>query len=207
MTDSRRLGIIRSSLFTLKETTLTAIKWLLFWVSILFVGSGHTVERVDIFKLGQPMNSPSAYEYLDGSPIDLDAFKGKTLIIYYGADWCAPCFVARPAVLSMGKKYSDQGLQVIILFADPEKKREANIDFAAKNGVLVGMSKKERCVSSLSKCSYGIEGGPWGTPKGSMTLPSAFVVDKQGNLRAYLSGADSVRFDIEREINKAAVTP
>jgi thiol-disulfide isomerase/thioredoxin len=146
---------------------------------------------------GQVLRNPAAYEYDDGSDIDLNKFRGKPILIYRGADWCAPCFKARPSVLELAKKHKAQGLTVILLMSDPEKRREANRQLAQNEGVLFGMSKREACKTA--DCSYGIKGGPWNV-KG--VVPSAWLVDKDGILVKAFPGSEAVMFDMKAEVQK-----
>jgi thiol-disulfide isomerase/thioredoxin len=162
--------------------------------------SSYCIAQTHPVVIGQPMPIAKNYEFLDGSAIDFSQFKGKPMVVYYGADWCAPCFRARPTALGLPKKHGDKSLVVILLMSDPEKRREANTKMATENGVLVGMSKKELCANA--DCRYGIAGGPWQAPKGVSAMPSAWLVDKQGVVRSYFQNVDGICFDLEPALNR-----
>src|SRR5436190_1317967 len=48
-----------------------------------------------------------------GSAIDLNALKGKVVLIDFWATWCGPCVAAIPHVEELYEKYKDKGLVVI----------------------------------------------------------------------------------------------
>ncbi len=158
------------------------------------------INRPGPLVVGQPVPPTLTYEMVDGSAVDFEQFKGAPYIIYLGADWCPPCFLARPTAIEMAKKYKANQVKVIVMLSDPEKRREANKKIASDHGVAVAMSKPSACVSK--DCRFGIEGGPWGAPKGATTLPSAYVVDSAGVVRGYFDGPDAVCFQMEGGLRK-----
>lgn len=59
---------------------------------------------------------------LDGSPIDLDQYKGKTIFINFWATWCKPCIQEMPSIANAMKKVSKD--EVVFLFASTEEAGE-----------------------------------------------------------------------------------
>jgi thiol-disulfide isomerase/thioredoxin len=169
-------------------------------VTALWSRTAVALGRPPILKIGQEVPPVVSYDMVDGSPIDFERFKGAPYAIYLGADWCPPCNRARPTALAIAKKYKDRGIKLIILLSDPEKRREANQKLASEHGIFVGMQKKELCPPD--KCRFGIEGGAWNSPKGAITLPSAYLIDKNGIVRHYLEGPDRICDDMEKELQK-----
>jgi peroxiredoxin len=157
-----------------------------------------TTPRPSPFPVGEAMPNPVRYEFDDGGEIDLTKYKGQAVVIYHGADWCPPCFYARPTAVEMSKKYKQQGVTVIVLLSDPEKRREANNLAAQKGGYLMGMPKRELCKTA--DCKYGLKGGPWTKAAGS--IPAAWVVDREGVVRAYLNNAQPICDELEPELKK-----
>jgi thiol-disulfide isomerase/thioredoxin len=153
---------------------------------------------VNPFAVGQALPNPVQYEFDDGSEIDLAKYRGSTVVVYYGADWCPPCINARPTAIEMGKKYKQRGVQVVILLSDPEKRREANNQAAQKGGYLMGMPKRELCKTA--DCKFGVKGGPW---NGAFNrLPSVWVLDKEGVVRAFLTQDQPICDYLETELKK-----
>jgi thiol-disulfide isomerase/thioredoxin len=50
---------------------------------------------------------------LDGRPLDLSSYRGKVVLLDFGATWCTPCRGEIPHFVDLQDKYRDQGLQVI----------------------------------------------------------------------------------------------
>lgn len=62
---------------------------------------------------------------LDGRPISLDQFKGKTIFLNFWATWCKPCIREMPSIDSAQKLISEEGV-VFLLASDetPDQIRE-----------------------------------------------------------------------------------
>src|SRR5688572_28323491 len=62
---------------------------------------------------------------LDGQPISLDQFKGKTIFLNFWATWCKPCIREMTSIDSAQKLISGKGV-VFLLASDetPEQIRE-----------------------------------------------------------------------------------
>lgn len=71
---------------------------------------------------------------LDGSPINMDDFKGKTVFINFWATWCKPCIMEMPTIAKAQDQLKDKN--VIFLFPSNESvdlikdfKEKRNFDF------------------------------------------------------------------------------
>lgn len=69
---------------------------------------------------------------LDGSSIDLDQYKGKTLFINFWATWCGPCIREMPSIARA--KDQLQSSDIEFLFASNEEV-ESIQKFQKKNGL------------------------------------------------------------------------
>ncbi len=49
----------------------------------------------------------------DGSLISLEDYRGKVIILSFGAMWCGPCRRAVPEMVELNNKYKSQGLEII----------------------------------------------------------------------------------------------
>jgi len=63
------------------------------------------------------INLPS----IDGS-VQLSDFKGKVVYLDFWASWCDPCRASFPWMSEMKKKYGSQGLEIIAINLDKERK-------------------------------------------------------------------------------------
>jgi len=56
---------------------------------------------------------PFALEGMDGSIVDIAAFKGKVVLIDFWGSWCVPCRMSHPALKDLYKKYNSKGFEII----------------------------------------------------------------------------------------------
>ncbi len=59
---------------------------------------------------------------LDGTPIDLNQYKGKTIFLNFWATWCKPCIQEMPSIANAMKKVNKD--EVVFLFASTEEADE-----------------------------------------------------------------------------------
>jgi thiol-disulfide isomerase/thioredoxin len=146
----------------------------------------------------------SGLEQLDGKPIDLKKYQGSVLIMYFGADWCAPCVAeGRPAVLAALKKYKDQGVQVLYINLDDNSMREKKAAEAKQLGVDVAMSSLELCPPGTCKGGIKTTTNVLGEFGKIYWLPSALVFDKTGVLRAKIEKGGAISRSLNREVESA----
>lgn len=50
---------------------------------------------------------------LDGTPIRLDALRGKVVWVNFWASWCPPCQQETPILRALDERYGDAGLEII----------------------------------------------------------------------------------------------
>ena len=103
----------------------------------------------------------------DGSDFDLDAMRGKVLLVAFWATWCGPCLEEMPALEKYYREHKADGFEVIALSVD----KPANRAKAFK--VLERLSFPGAMVSDASRNGFG-------TPE---AVPVSYVVDGQGILR------------------------
>jgi cytochrome c biogenesis protein CcmG, thiol:disulfide interchange protein DsbE len=107
-----------------------------------------------------------------GSRMSIAALKGKPILLDFWASWCGPCAVVAPVVDRVARRYQKKGLVVVGVNVDdtPEKIRA----YAQKKGLGYPMVVDDEKQSSRK---YGVS-----------TLPSLVVIDREGNVRAFLTG-------------------
>lgn len=110
---------------------------------------------------------------LDGTRLSLADLKGKVVFLNLWATWCGPCKEEMPAMEQLWQRYKEQGLVVIALSMDSggAKAVKPYIEHA-KYTYLVGLDPKME-VAQL----YG-----------ARSVPSTFIIDRQGMLRAIALG-------------------
>lgn len=94
------------------------------WVFLLACNnSGNTASKAPV----GPALEASAIRLtdLDGNPIDLQQFRGKTLFINFWATWCKPCLREMPSIQKAKQLLDKDG--VVFLFASNEEVEEIKV--------------------------------------------------------------------------------
>jgi peroxiredoxin len=104
---------------------------------------------------------------LNGKTYNLDALRGKVVLLNFWATWCPPCRREMPDMEKLYQRFSSKGLVVL---AVSDEKRETVEDFLKKQNytfpVLLDPGRKVNTA-------FGIEG-----------IPNSFLFDRQGKLVA-----------------------
>lgn len=127
---------------------------------------------------------------LDHKPVELNAYRGKIVLLNFWATWCAPCRSEIPRFVEWQRKYGKRGLQIIGVAMDDEEApvRAAQQQYGINYRVVMGDEKlAER---------YG----------GILGLPAIFMIDKSGKLRFEHEGAIDPDI-LLREIQTLLVQP
>ena len=120
---------------------------------------------------------------LSGQKLTLSAYRGKIVLLDFWATWCEPCRAETPHFVDLQNKYGDQDLQIIGVSMDdtPDPVHDFYQQFKMNYPVVMGNAN----IGEL----YG----------GVLGLPIAFLIDRNGQIRAKHMGATDV-FVFEREI-------
>jgi len=59
---------------------------------------------------------------IQGKPITLSAFKGKTVLLDFWTTWCPPCRADAPALDKLYRKYGEQDLMIVGISVSEERK-------------------------------------------------------------------------------------
>lgn len=111
-------------------------------------------------------------EHLQGSKLNYSELKGNVVLVDFWAAWCEPCKEALPHYNKIFKKYKDQGLIVIGMNEDDDKKeretflKSHTLDFPIYHDTAKQMIK-----------SFNVQ-----------ALPSLFVFDRSMKLVALYRG-------------------
>lgn len=113
---------------------------------------------------------------LTGNTQSFQQWQGKLVLVNFWATWCPPCREEIPLFLSLRKKYSAAGFEIVGISIDEVSKvmqyRDAmHIDYPLLNGQQQGMS----LMASLGNRTGG--------------LPYSVIFDRNGNVIDLKSGA------------------
>jgi peroxiredoxin len=109
----------------------------------------------------------------DGKSLKLSSLKGKVVILDFWATWCPPCREGIPDLIQLKKKYGKKGFEIIGISVDSQTKEEV-IPFAKENGINYPIVYFNQAVIQ----QYG----------GIESIPTSFVLDKQGKIIASYQG-------------------
>jgi len=125
--------------------------------------------------LGHPAPGFSRKD-LDDRVVDLNAYRGKVILLNFWATWCGPCLTEIPQFAKWQQQYGPVGLQVIGVSMDDTEApvRAANVRWKLDYPIVMG---DERL------------GAAYGDVLG---LPVTFLIDPEGRVRARYQGASQL---------------
>jgi peroxiredoxin len=121
---------------------------------------------------------------LKGKTARLKDYRGKVVLINFWATWCAPCRAEMPELVEWQNEYKDRGLQIIGITYPPYQSssvQEAAHQLKVNYPILFGTDE----IAAL----YGVRN----------ILPVSVVIDREGNIRARLTGIMD-REEFERKV-------
>ena len=120
---------------------------------------------------------------LDHKRLDLNAYRGKVVLLNFWATWCAPCQVEMPSFVAWQTKYGPRGLQVIGISMD---------DDPTLARIMYGKLKLNYPVAMGDVKLGDLYGGVLG-------LPITFLIDRHGVIQAEFQGESDLS-KIERQM-------
>jgi thiol-disulfide isomerase/thioredoxin len=128
-------------------------------------------------------------ERLAGPPVELSALKGKVVVVNFWATWCPPCREEMPYLLQIVKDYEAKGVTLVAISNDDlAGQREAVANFVKGHP---GLEKYAALGRPEIGFAYQVK-----------ALPSVFIVDREGRIRASHQGQASER-QLRRWIEEA----
>ena len=140
---------------------------------------------------GKPVPDFSATD-LDGSPISLQDYRGKVVLLDFWGVWCGFCINEMPNLKSVYDTYKDQGFDIIGVNLDDE---ESGLrDYIQENDIRWRqISSGERWEDDPLAQQFEITG-----------VPSQWLIDRDGKLITHKArGEDLERLVVEALKNKA----
>ncbi len=110
---------------------------------------------------------------VEGKDVSLSDYRGKVIILDFWATWCPPCKAEIPGFVELYSQYNDQGLEIIGISLDqgdlsvvPAFVKSYNVNYPI-------LYYKDEVISN-----YG----------GIRSIPTTFIIDKEGNIVQRLVG-------------------
>jgi peroxiredoxin len=104
---------------------------------------------------------------MDGKTYNLDALRGKVVLLNFWATWCPPCRREMPDMEKLYRRFGEKGL--IVLAVSDEKRETVEKFLKEQNYTFPVLLDPDRKVNT----AFGIEG-----------IPNSFLFDRQGKLAA-----------------------
>ena len=127
---------------------------------------------------------------LDHKRLDLNAYRGKVVLLNFWATWCAPCEVEMPHFMAWQQKYGPRGLQVIGISMDDDPALARRL--AAKLRLNYPVAMGDEKLGEL----YG----------GVLGLPLTYLIGRDGKLRARFQGEADLK-TIEKQLTVLLAEP
>lgn len=135
---------------------------------ILLTSFGVTAWAAGI-KIGDAFPDLATFQLEGKLPENL---KGKVVMVDFWASWCEPCKESFPAMEALQQRYREKGL--VIVAVNMDEKRADMEEFLKKNPATFAIVRDAK--QKLAEKS------------GISTMPSSFLIDRQGKVRFAHSG-------------------
>jgi thiol-disulfide isomerase/thioredoxin len=120
---------------------------------------------------------------MDGTMVDVNAFKGKVVLIDFWGSWCVPCRISHPALKELYNQYKSKGFEIIgvsneIANSNRDKKKQdiAWRKAVKEDGLTWPQILYDPAIKDIVK-EYDING-----------YPTKFLVDQNGKFVLRLLG-------------------
>jgi thiol-disulfide isomerase/thioredoxin len=131
---------------------------------------------------GKPV-IPFAQVGIDGTMVDVNAYKGKVVLIDFWGSWCVPCRISHPALKELYNQYKSKGFEIIgisneIANSNRDKKKQdiAWRKAVKEDGLTWPQILYDPAIKDIVK-EYDING-----------YPTKFLVDQNGKFVLRLLG-------------------
>ncbi|HUP45202.1 MAG TPA: redoxin domain-containing protein [Thermoanaerobaculia bacterium] len=140
-------------------------------VGILFLSLGKDPQAIDSPLIGRVAPGFALREVGSGTPVSLEDYRGKPVVLNFWATWCAPCYEEHPILVANARRLGTQAQFVGVVFQDTEDKI---MKFLNDRG-----SAYPTLVDDAGKTAiaYGVGG-----------VPETFFLDASGTIVAKHSG-------------------
>ncbi|MET4261799.1 thiol-disulfide isomerase/thioredoxin [Bradyrhizobium sp. S3.12.5] len=128
--------------------------------------------------LASPAPSLKVENWLRGEPLT-NFQPGKVYIVEFWASWCGPCEEAMPHLIELQAKYKDEGLEVVGVAA---RERAPTADEARTKLDAWLTEKFSNLNYRIGFDSTGEMNKLWMNASSSVSIPTSFVVDRDGHI-------------------------
>ena len=113
----------------------------------------------------EPVAADFSLSAIDGSTVLMSDYKGKVVLLEFMATWCPPCKMAVPDLIDLHNLFKEKDFALLSISVDEPHSRVKS--FVDEYAIPYTMLIDDKNVSS----QYGV-----------MTLPTTFLIDRQGRI-------------------------
>ncbi len=149
------------------------------------------IEHLEIGKVAPNFEAPTP----NGNIVSLNELKGKVTIIDFWAAWCGPCRRENPNVVRIYEKYHDQGLEIIGVSLDGERRQND-----PKKAWLDAIEQDKLPWTQVSNLKYFND--PVAQLYNISAIPATFILDKEGKIVYKNLRGKALELKVQELLNK-----
>lgn len=119
-----------------------------------------------------------------GGEISLDEWKGQVVLVNFWASWCRPCLKEIPALQALEAEHRDEGFRLLLVALD-EPDDYAGVLQPFTDKWFPGLKSHRRATADMDELVSVLD------PAWNELLPTSYVLDRGGAVRARLQGGKS----------------
>lgn len=144
---------------------------LLLAVALLALGGHAFAAELKRWK-GKSIAPPIALLGVDGTPMSLQQFLGKVVLVNFWATWCEPCITEMPSMQQLRERLAAEGFEVLA------------VNYQEGPARISAFMLKMNLNFPVVRDTDGSVARAWG----ARVFPASYLIDRSGHIRYAISG-------------------